>query len=204
MCATPWGSPTTEPALPDARPTSNPLARAPSPWVLRFAAHLAPGARVLDLACGHGRHARWLAARDCAVTAIDADAACAESLAGVAGVTFRCYDLEAAPWPIAARSFDAVVVVHYLHRPLLPRLAECLDEGGLLVYETFARGNEVFGRPRSPDFLLAPRELLQAFASLRVLAFEDGVQAEPPAMIQRIAALRLAPTASAPLERLQL
>lgn len=189
----------------DGAPTSNPLAREPSPWVVRFASALATGARVLDVACGHGRHARWLARRGCRVTAVDIDVACGESLAGAEAITFVQADLEGSPWPFAGQTFDAIVVVHYLHRPLLPLLAAALAPGGLLVYETFAAGNERFGRPRNPDFLLRPRELLQAFESLRVLAFEDGLQTAPAtAMIQRIAARRLEPTATAPVEALTL
>jgi SAM-dependent methyltransferase len=181
------------------------LASGPSAWVARFADRLQRGARVLDVACGHGRHARWLAARGCRVTAVDVDPSCGASLAGSPGVDFVMADLEAAPWPFGTAQFDAVVVVHYLHRPLLPRLAAALAPGGLLLYETFARGNEQFGRPRNPDFLLRPRELLEAFGSLRVLAFEDGaVRAPQPAMLQRLAAVRLEPLASAPVEALAL
>ncbi len=101
-------------------------------------------------------------------------------------------DLEAGPWPYVSRRFDAIVATNYLHRPLLPRLVDSLEPGGLLVYETFARGNERFGKPSNPDFLLAPGELLEAVrGQLRVLAFEDVVVAEPrPAAIQRIAARR--------------
>jgi len=192
--------------MPDeARPTCNPLARAASPWVVRFAARLAPGARVLDVASGNGRHARHLAERGCLVTAVDVDAACATSLDGIDGVQFLHADLEGEPWPFADQSFDAVVVVHYLHRPLLPRLTAALAPGGLLIYETFARGNEQFGRPRNPDFLLRPRELIDAFNELRILAFEDGYVAEPlPAMIQRLAAVRVEPQASGPVETLAL
>jgi SAM-dependent methyltransferase len=160
---------------------------------------------VLDLACGHGRHARYLAGRGCRVTAVDVDPACGESLANVNGVEFHQADLESGPWPFAAASFEAIVVVHYLHRPLLPLIAAALAEGGLLIYETFAQGNERFGRPRNPDFLLRPRELLDAFADLRVLAFEDGaVAGTVPAMIQRLAAVRLEPRATAPVEQLAL
>ncbi|HTN50317.1 MAG TPA: class I SAM-dependent methyltransferase [Burkholderiaceae bacterium] len=188
----------------EPRPTPNPLARDPSPWVVRFAAHLTAGARVLDVACGNGRHARHLATLGCVVTAVDIDPACGESLRHER-VTFMQRDLEAATWPFAAESFDAVVVVHYLHRPLLPRMIESLAAGGLLIYETFAAGNERFGRPRNPDFLLRPRELLEACAGLRVLAFEDGIVAgAPPAAIQRVAARRLEPDALDPVEALVL
>ncbi len=192
--------------MPDeARPTSNPLARAPSPWVVRFAARLAPGARVLDVASGHGRQARHLAERGCLVTAVDVDATCATSLSGTPGVEFLRADLESGPWPFADQSYDAVVVVHYLHRPLMPRLSAALAPGGLLIYETFASGNEQFGRPRNPDFLLRPRELIDVFSDLRILAFEDGYVAEPqPAMIQRLAAVRVEPQASGPVESLAL
>jgi len=139
------------------------------------------------------------------VTAVDVDPACGQSLADVPGVEFRQADLESAPWPFAAASFDAIVVVHYLHRPLLPLLAAALAPGGLLIYETFALGNERYGRPRNPDFLLRPRELLDTYADLRVLAFEDGLVAgEPPAMVQRLAAVRLEPRSSDPVELLAL
>jgi len=137
--------------------------------------------------------------------AVDVDPACGESLANVNGVEFHQADLESLPWPFSAASFDAIVVVHYLHRPLLPLIGAALAEGGLLIYETFAQGNERFGRPRNPDFLLRPRELLDAFVDLRVLAFEDGAAAgTAPAMIQRLAAVRLEPLATEPVELLAL
>lgn len=206
--ATRWALSTTdagETPSPDPRPVSNPLAREPSAWVTRFAARLPAGARVLDVACGHGRHARYLAGRGCRVTAVDVDVTCGESLANVNGVEFLQADLESGPWPFAAALFDAVIVVHYLHRPLLPLLGAALAPGGLLIYETFAHGNERFGRPRNPDFLLRPRELLDGFADLRVLAFEDGaVAGTAPAMIQRLAAVRLEPRAIEPVELLAL
>lgn len=136
---------------------------------------------------------------------MDVDPACAVSLATESGVEFVEADLEGGAWPFAGRQFDAVIVVHYLHRPLLGLLAEAVAPGGRLVYETFARGNEQFGRPRNPDFLLRPRELLDAFGNFRILAFEDGLVAAPqPAMIQRIAALRLEPRTSEPVEPLAL
>ena len=184
---------------------SNPQATEPSPWVARFASRLAANASVLDVACGHGRHARWLARRGCRVTAVDVDPSCAAALATEPGIEFVAADLESGTWPFAARQFDAVIVVHYLHRPLFGLLAEAVAPGGRLIYETFAQGNEQFGRPRNPDFLLRPRELLDVFRDLRIVAFEDGFVAAPhPAMIQRMAALRLEPRASAPVETLAL
>lgn len=101
-------------------------------------------------------------------------------------------DLEVAPWPLPGRRFAAVVVANYLHRPLLPTLVEAVDEGGILLYETFAAGNERYGRPRNPDFLLHPGELLEAVRDrLTVLAYEHGPIERPrPAVVQRIAACR--------------
>lgn len=172
---------------------------------MRFGARLRPGARVLDVACGHGRNARYLAARGCRVTAVDRDLACATSLAGIDSVDFRQADLEAGPWPYDGQVFDAVIVIHYLHRPLLPKLAAALAPGGLLLYETFAVGNERFGRPRNPDYLLRPRELLDVYTDLRILAFEDGYLESPaPAMVQRLAALRIEPAQAVGIEALGL
>lgn len=167
-----------------------------SPWVARFAPLIPAGARALDVACGGGRHARFLAARGVRVDAVDRDAQALAELAAVAGITPLCADLEGgAPWPYAGQRFDAVVVTNYLHRPLLPVLPAALAPGGLLIYETFMAGNERFGKPSNPDFLLAPHELLDWVrgwpGGATVLAFEQGEVAEPkPAMIQRICARR--------------
>lgn len=160
--------------------------------MLRYA-HLVPsGARVLDVACGTGRHAQFFAARGCDVDAVDRDPTCGDRLRGVPGVTFRCADIEAAAWPYAGRRFDAVVVTHYLHRPLLATLRDAVDAGGVLIYETFAAGNERYGKPSNPHFLLRERELLDACAAdLHVLAFEDGVVNAPQrARVQRLCAVR--------------
>lgn len=135
----------------------------PSPWVRRFADLIAPGGMVLDLACGSGRHALLFAARGCRVLAVDRDREALAGLAGLPGIEPRCVDLEAGDWPFADASFDGIVVTNYLYRPLLPRLATALADGGVLIYETFMRGNEAFGSPRNPEFLLQPNELLYAF-----------------------------------------
>ena len=176
------------------RPLGGHGAEDPSPWVLRFAASVPPGARVLDVACGRGRHARLFAEQGCIVEAVDVDAEAGASLSQVRGVSFRCADLEGGPWPYAGRQFDAIIVTHYLHRPLLPLLAEALAPGGVLIYETFMVGHERFGRPTNPAFLLRPRELLDAFGPLlAVLAFEEGVVSLPrPARVSRLCAVRAA------------
>lgn len=181
------------PADPEERPARGRHGdEEPSPWVARFAALVPPGARVLDVACGRGRHARLFAAQGCAVEAVDIDAAAGEALAGVAGLRFLRADLEGGAWPYAGRQFDAVVVTNYLHRPLFPRLLESVAAGGLLIYETFMAGNEQYGRPGNPAFLLQPRELLDAFGTaLTVLAFEEGMVSLPrPARVSRLCAVR--------------
>lgn len=166
-----------------------PLAE-PSEWVLRWAPLVGRGAAVLDVACGGGRHARFFAGLGHAVDAVDRDAAAVAALAGVSGVTALCADIENGPWPYAGRQFGGIVVTNYLHRPLFPVLIDALAPGGVLIYETFALGNEAYGRPSNPDFLLRRGELLQAAAGLRVVAFEDlTVELPKPAVVQRICAV---------------
>lgn len=162
----------------------------PSQWVVRWATSIRPGGAVLDLAAGSGRHAKWLARMGFEVDAVDRDLSAFGVRPG--NVTLLEADIESGPWPYEGRTFDAIVVTHYLHRPLLPRLVESLEPGGILVYETFAKGNERFGKPSNPAFLLAPGELLDAVRGrLRVLGYEDLVVGEPrPAALQRIAARR--------------
>ena len=152
---------------------------------------------MLDVACGAGRHALLFAQMGCRVDAVDADPACAAALAHPA-IKFTCADIEEGPWPYGGQQFDVIVVCNYLHRPLLPTLASALAPSGLLLYETFAVGNERFGKPSNPAYLLRPRELLDAFAPrLHVLAYEDGIVAVPKAaQVQRLAALRGAPGAA--------
>lgn len=164
----------------------------PSVWVTRFTPVIGPG-EVLDLACGSGRHAKWLAGRGCPVLAVDRDEQ-SLALAAGPGITTMQLDLESgedSAWPFEARRFAAIVVTNYLHRPLFPHLLDSLAEGGVLIYETFAAGNGQFGKPSNPHFLLQPGELLQLCAGLRVVAFEDGyVNLPKPALIQRICAAK--------------
>ena len=164
---------------------------AASPWVQRWSALVPGGARVLDVACGSGRHVRWFAARGALVTAIDRDAPALAALRSLPDVELIEADIEEQPWPLAGRRFDAVVVTNYLWRALLPTIVASVAEGGVLIYETFARGNETIGRPANPDFLLAPGELLRAASGLRVIGYEDGfIAAGPQRFVQRIAAVR--------------
>lgn len=163
----------------------------PSAWVVRWADWIPAGGRVLDVACGSGRHARHFADRGHPVEAVDADSALTAGLAGVPGVSTRTADLETGPWPYHGEQFAGIVVVNYLHRPLFPHLVAGLAQGGVLIYETFAAGNERYGRPSNPAFLLQPGELLEAVRGrLRVIAYEDlTVTAPKPARIQRICAI---------------
>ena len=164
----------------------------PSPWIARFAPLIAQHGRVLDLAAGRGRHARFLASRGMHVVAVDRDADALVHLADLANVDSRVADLEAAPWPFGDLRFDAIVVVHYLHRPSFDALLAALAPDGVLLYETFAQGNERYGRPANPAFLLAPGELLaRVHGRLTVVAFEQGDEAGADArrVVQRIAAV---------------
>lgn len=162
----------------------------PSNWVTRWADHVAEGARVLDVACGGGRHARWFAARGHVVDAVDRDAQAIRTLSAVPGVSARVADIENGPWPYDGMRYGGVIVTNYLHRDLFPRLIEAVAPGGVLIYETFAVGNERFGRPSNPAFLLARGELFDRVRpAMTVLAYEDLEVADPrPAMVQRICA----------------
>lgn len=164
----------------------------PSPFLVRFAHLLPRQGRALDLACGNGRHARFLAARGLVVLAVDRDAAALAGLAGHGGIETRAVDLETGHWPLAMERFDAIVVTNYLHRPLLPHVLAALCPDGVLVYETFAAGNQSFGRPSNPHFLLAPDELLAWVRDhLTPVVFEQGLvrDGQRAAVIQRLVAV---------------
>lgn len=163
-----------------------------SPWVRRFSPLIPKGGLVLDLACGSGRHSEWLANLGYRVLAVDQDVSAVQSLNSPLIVT-NCCDLEQADWPLKGLSFNAIVVTNYLYRPHLGQLPKMLQDGGILIYETFALGNEQFGKPSNPNFLLNPGELLTFSASngLKVLAYEDIYADEPkPAMVQRLCAVK--------------
>jgi SAM-dependent methyltransferase len=164
----------------------------PSPWVAHWAHLVAARGQVLDVACGHGRHLAFFAQRGHPVTGVDQSAQAL--LQCPPSAQTLCADLENAPWPLLhkglPRQFDAVVVTNYLWRALFPVIAQSLAPGGVLIYETFAAGNETVGKPSRPDFLLKPGELLTAFPSLRTVAFEDGFTSEPDRFVQRIVAVR--------------
>jgi len=196
----------------------------PSEWVTRFAPLIRAGGPVLDLACGRGRHARYLTKLGYPVLAVDRDGAALESLAEIEGVTTLLADLEGGPWPFSkdenepfeikdkledkiqqklsekklsenklnTNKLAGIVVTNYLHRPLFPLLIDALEDKGVLIYETFMLGNERFGRPSNPDFLLQPNELLSAFGQcIQVVAFEQGEVSLPKAaMVQRICVVK--------------
>ncbi len=166
----------------------------PSDWVRRWSHLVKPQGSVLDVACGHGRHAHYFTQLNHHVTLIDRSQAAIDSIAIEARLCEKVVaDIENAPWPLEGRPFDAVVVTNYLWRPLMQTLLASLTLGGVLIYETFAAGNETVGKPSRPDFLLLPGELLQACKELRIVAFEDGfttgMTGHPPRFVQRIAAV---------------
>ena len=164
-----------------------------SPWVARFADLVPAGGWVLDVACGGGRHAWFFLKRGHHVTGVDRDTSGVADLRDDPNVEICEFDLEAEkPWPFAGRAFGGVVVTNYLWRPILPDIVASVAPGGVLIYETFALGQEQFGRPHNPDFLLKPGELLDAVrGELRVAAYEDLVVEEPDTKaVQRIAAVR--------------
>src|ERR1700748_1269674 len=170
----------------DCTPTPAHAAAPPSDWIVRWTPLLPPAAHVLDVACGHGRHVHWLAAAAHRITAIDRDPELLAPLAALA--TTVVADLEADPWPLPGQTFDAVVVTNYLWRPLFPALKAAVAPGGLLIYETFAQAHAALGRPRRPEFLLRPGELLDLLRDgdgrsstaaspsegWHVIAFEEG------------------------------
>ena len=172
--------------------TENAYPAEPSPWIARFAPLIPAGGAVLDLAAGFGRHARLLAGLGYRVEAVDRSAEALATLADVPNLTTRCADLEGGPWPYYGHGFDGIVVSRYLWRPLMPNLFGCLNEGGILIYETFMVGQEQYGKPSNPAYLLRVGELLELVRNrFAVIAFEQGeIAGDPAQVIQRICVRR--------------
>jgi len=178
---------------------------APSAWLQRWAHLLPAGGRALDLACGSGRHLRWLVTQGLHATGIDRDAtalAASADLAQAGTAELITADVENGPWPCPGRQFDAVVVTNYLWRPLWPQILDSLAPGGVLMYETFADGNQTVGKPSRPDFLLQPGELITRCAGLRIVAYEDGFADAPARFLQRVVAVRPGAGTSGPARHL--
>ena len=172
-------------------------AQAPSQWIARFAHLVRPQGQVLDIACGLGRHMRMFHAKHNGVTGIDKAQAAIDAVANL-GPAIQA-DIENDPWPLPGQQFDAVVVTNYLWRPLWPQILDSVKPGGLLLYETFAQGNEAFGKPSRADFLLAPGELLQVCNGWQIIAYEHGQLRQPERVVQRIAAIKPAAENSNPV-----
>lgn len=166
--------------------------RPPSDWVTRFATLIRPGGKVLDLACGRGRHARFLAEQGFQVVAVDKDEEALATMAGIPGIRTVQADLENRPWPVFGELFTGIIVTNYLWRQLVPMMFSSLEVDGVLIQETFMLGHERFGKPSNPTFLLRPGELLEtARQRLTVIAFEQGEVKHPrPAIMQRLCAVR--------------
>ena len=172
----------------------------PSSWVKRWA-HLLPLSKkldandsadiadVLDLACGHGRHMQYLFGLGHKVLGVDRNAEALKTASQWGDALLA--DIENAAWPLDGRTFKAVVVTNYLWRELFPKILNSLAEGGVLIYETFSQGNEAFGKPSRPEFLLQSGELLERCNGLRIVAFEEGWMPSPDRLIQRVVAIRL-------------
>ena len=163
-----------------------------SPWVIRWSGLIKEGGVVLDLAAGHGRHTRFLRSKGYSVVAADIDVSGLSDFESDPLVEIVAADLEAESWAFTGRAFDGIVVTNYLHRPHFPLLEPALSDGGALIFETFGYGNERLGRPRNPDFLLEPGELLRAFdQKLQIIAYEHGEERDPrPAVRQRLCAAK--------------
>lgn len=168
------------------------LPEEPSPWIVKYAPLINKKGRVLDLACGNGRHAMWFAKHDFYVDAMDCDAQVVSNMEGINNINVMIVDVEASNWPQSDQRYDGLVVSRYLYRPLLQTLATMLNPGGVLIYETYMVGNERYGKPSNPDFLLRQNELFEAYSPLlNIVSFEQGEEEMPrPVVMQRICAIK--------------
>lgn len=166
----------------------------PSVWVVANSRYLVPNAKVLDLACGDGRHTKFLIEKGFDVTSVDINQNALNEVAKISKSRVLLADLESGEWPFAERSFDGIVVTNYLHRPQLELIINTLTDRGLLIYETFMIGNERYGKPSNPTFLLRPNELNDAFAhSMLILKSEQGhIRFPKGAVVQRLCAVKRA------------
>ena len=164
-----------------------------SAWVRRFYDQIPKTGLILDLAGGSGRHTRFLTQKGFKLLLLDNDIAKAKDLQGVENIVLMEYDLEdGSTLPFPKSSFQGVVVTNYLYRPIFPQLLNLLDDGGILIYETFAVGNEKYGRPTNPDYLLKSGELISLVSSqMRIIAYEECLVGRPAkAYVQRITAAK--------------
>jgi len=164
----------------------------PSMWVVTNSRYLVPNAKVLDLACGSGRHTKFLIEKGFDVTSVDIDQNALNEVAKISKSHVLSVDLENGEWPFAERSFDGIVVTNYLHRPHLELMTNTLTDRGLIIYETFMIGNELYGKPSNPEFLLRPNELNDVYAnSMLILRSEQGhIRSPKEATVQRICAVK--------------
>lgn len=167
----------------------------PDPWISEHAGAIRPGVNVLDLACGSGRHGRFFLKKSCRVFFLDRDVQGVNDLSSEANAEVIEYDLENGnPWPFPDRQFDAIVVTNYLYRPLMPHIIEALAPGGILLYKTFEVGNERYGRPTNPDFLLCKNELREVFGeALDVIDCRQQLERHPTRITQAIYAIKPVP-----------
>jgi len=174
--------------------TGQPLIGKPSSWMVKYVPLIRNQGRVLDLACGNGRHAIWLAQQGYQVDAIDRDEQAMSKMSAIQNINIRVVELETGNWPDSGMQYDGIIVSRYLYRPLLPVLAEMLNDGSVLIYETFMAGNERYGKPSNPDYLLKQDELLNVYSPLLdIMAFEQGEEDSPrPSVMQRICAVKIA------------
>ena len=168
-----------------------PAVQQPSPWVVRFYSGIKRDGHVLDIACGAGRHFALGLSRGMRLTGIDRDLSKAAHFSGTPNVQLIEADLESGgSLPFFTTTYDGVIVTNYLWRPILADIVAAVAPDGILIYETFGLGQEKYGRPSNPEFLLRPGELIAAVAGrLQIVAYEHATLHTPHRIVQRIAAV---------------